>query len=104
MNLLDRKHQAALYWWGVILYFALFSFNALATSTLAALIGAKWEAISHQEKFLILVAIAANWTGLVLVFIQKSVSRLAEGKPPVPTGDTERISKEFKHAHTGDAS
>lgn len=103
MNLLDRKHQAALYWWGMILYFALFSFNALATSTLAALIGAKWELLSHQEKFLILVAIAANWTGLVLVFIQKSVSRLAAGRPPIETGDTDRITKDHKPTYTGDA-
>lgn len=78
-------------WWAVILYFALFSFNALATSTMAALIGAKWELLSTQEKFMIFVAILANWTGLVLVFIQKSFARLVSGKPPIETGDTQHL-------------
>jgi len=93
MTLLDKKHQAKLYWWGVITYFALFSFNALATSTLAALIGTKWEVITGQEKFLIVVAIAANWTGLILVFVQKGMSRIASGKPPIETGDTDHLDK-----------
>ncbi len=93
MTLLDEKKQARLYWWGVGLYFALFSFNAFATSTLAALIGTKWEIITGQEKFLIVVAIGANWTGLVLVFVQKSMARLAHGKTPIENGDTETIVK-----------
>lgn len=94
MNPLDSKHQAKLYWAGVILYFALFSFNAWATSTMAALVGVKWELLTTQEKFLIGVAILANWTGLVLVFVQKGMSRLVSGKPPVPTGDTEQFPKQ----------
>ena len=93
MNPLDQKHQAKLYWISVILYFALFSFNAFATSTVAALIGVKWELLSSQEKFLILVAIVANWTGLVLVFIQNSMKRLVSGKPPIGNGDTEHVAK-----------
>jgi hypothetical protein len=93
MTMLDHKHQAALYWWGIVIYFALFSFNALATSTLAALVGTKWGVLTGQEKFLIGVAIAANWTGLILVFIQKSVSRLSHGKPPIETGDTEQRTR-----------
>lgn len=93
MTLLDSKHQAKLYWAGVILYFLLFSFNSLATSLIAALIGVKWEVLTHQEQFLIAVAIVANWTGLVLVFVQKGMSRLVSGKPPVATGETEHIAK-----------
>lgn len=91
MNL-DAKQQARLYWAGVILYFGLFSFNAWATSTLAALIGVKWEILTMQEKFLIAVAIVANWTGLVLVFVQKGMQRLVAGKPPI-NGDTDHIIK-----------
>ncbi len=93
MNPLDRKHQTALLWWGIIIYFLLFSFNALATSTMAALIGAKWDQLTSQEHFLIIVAIAANWTGLVLVFVQKGMARIVAGKPPVETGDTDHLSR-----------
>lgn len=93
MNPLDAKHQARLYWAGVILYFVLFSFNAWATSVMAALIGVKWHLLTHQEQFLIVVAILANWTGLVLVFVQKGMARLASGQPPIPTGDTQQFPK-----------
>jgi hypothetical protein len=90
---LDKQHQTRLYWWGIILYFALFSFNALATSTLAAFVGSKWQQLTGQDKFMIIVAIMANWTGLVLVFVQRSMGRIVSGKPPIETGDTGRISK-----------
>lgn len=93
MNPIDKTNRGRLYWWGILLYFALFSFNALATSTVAALVGAKWHLLTGQEKFLICVAITANWTGLVLVFIQKTMARLVEGRPPIPTGDTERLTR-----------
>lgn len=89
---LDEQRQARMYWAGLVLYFVLFSFNAWATSTLAALIGVKWELLTMQEKFLIGVAIVANWTGLVLVFVQKGMSRLAAGKPPI-NGDTDHLTK-----------
>lgn len=93
MNLLDKKHQAKLYLASVLTYFALFSFNSLATSLMAALVGVKWELVTPQEKFMIAVAVLANWTGLVLVFVQKGAARLASGKPPIETGDTEHLTK-----------
>lgn len=93
MNPLDKQRREKLYWASVILYFALFSFNALATSLIASLIGVKWELLSMQEKFSIAVAIVANWTGMVLVFIQRGMTRLAQGKGPVPTGDTDLLTK-----------
>ena len=91
--MLEKTHQTRLYWYGVILYFTLFSFNALATCTLAAFIGAKWGMLTGQEKFMVIVAIAANWTGLVLVFVQRSIGRIVSGKSPIETGDTERLSR-----------
>lgn len=90
---LDKTQRTSLYWWGIILYFLLFSFNALATSTLAAFIGAKWQQLTGQEQVMILVAILANWTGLVLVFVQRSMGRIVSGKPPIETGDTQRLTK-----------
>lgn len=93
MNPIDSRNRARLYWAGVILYFALFSFNAWATSVMDALVGVKWDAITGQERFLIVVAILANWTGLVLVFVQKGMARLASGKAPIATGDTEHIPR-----------
>ena len=93
MTLLDSKHQAKLYWAGVILYFCLFSFHTLATSLVAMLVGVKWHLLTSQEQFSITVAILANWTGMVLIFLQKGMSRLVSGKPPVATSETEHIAK-----------
>lgn len=93
MTLLDKQHQTRLYWWGILLYFGLFSFNSLATSTLAACVGTKWANLSGQDRFMIFTAIMANWTGLILVFVQRSMGRIVSGKPPIETGDTARLSK-----------
>ena len=93
MNLLDPNQQKRLIFDGTVMYFIMFSFNALATSTIASLVGAKWSVLTGQERFLIIVSILANWTGLITVFLQKTMSRIASGKSPVSTGDTETISK-----------
>jgi hypothetical protein len=93
MNLLDSKHTQKLFWAAIILHFAFFSFNAFATATIAALVGAKWEMLSFQDRFLIVMAILSNWTGLVLVYLGKGMARLASGKPPISTGDTEHVTK-----------
>jgi uncharacterized membrane protein len=93
MNVLDSKHSRKLFWAAIILHFGFFSFNAFATSTIAALVGAKWETLTAQEHLLIVVSILANWTGLVLVYLGKSISRLAAGKSPIETGDTTHLTK-----------
>lgn len=92
-DLITNQQERRLYWWAIFFYFGLFSFNALATSIIAALVGAKWELLTGQEKFTIVVAVAANWTGMIIVFIQNAMKRLLEGKPPVPTGDTEHLRR-----------
>jgi len=92
-DLLTTQQERRLYWWSLLFYFGLFSFNALATSTTAALIGAKWEVLTGQEKFMICVAIAANWTGLVIAYIRDAMARILSGKPPVATGDTEQFKR-----------
>lgn len=93
MNLLEHTQQRRLYWAGLVLNFSLYSFNALATVVMAALIGVKWEALTGQEKFMIAVSVAANWTGMVLIFTKRGMSRLAQGKLPIETGDTDHIRK-----------
>ncbi len=93
MTPLDLKHQRLLYWWAMLLHFSLFSVNALASVIIAALVGAEWSALSGQQKFLICVAVIANWTGLILVFVQRGMGRIVAGKPPLETGDTERLAK-----------
>ena len=60
---------------------------------MAGLVGAKWGALTGQEKIMIFIAVAANWTGLVLAFLGKGMGRIATGKTPIETGDTDLIQK-----------
>jgi hypothetical protein len=92
-QLLPKAKASKLYWWAILLYFALFSFNALATAVTAALIGVKWEQLTTQEKIMICIAVSANWTGLITVFIQRSVGRIISGRPPIETGDTKYLTR-----------
>ena len=92
-EVLSKTKAERLYWWAIFAYFGLFSFNALATCLIAALVGVKWGTLTGQEKFMIFVAVSANWTGLVLVFIQRSAARIISGKPPIETGETKHLTR-----------
>lgn len=66
-----------------ILFFVLFSLQALGTSILGALSGAEWGALNGQARFLIVVAILTNWIGVLLAFFRSSITKLARGENPV---------------------
>ncbi len=70
-----------------IMWFFLFSVNALCSCMIAALTGAKWDALDFQSKFLIVVAITGNWTGTIMAFVSKQAQRMKKDGTPFPTGD-----------------
>lgn len=76
----------ALAWKMAIVYFCLFSINALGTSIMSALIGAKWETLDSQQKFMIGVGVLTNWTGLIMAFFSKSAQKIDKGVTPSDTG------------------
>lgn len=90
---LEQQDAKRLYWTAIFLYFGLLSFNTLATSIIASLIGTDWSGLNGQQKFLICAAVVANWTGLVLAFVRTSLGRIASGKPPIETGDTQYLTR-----------
>lgn len=66
--------------WGVfsrqrlaILWFALFSINALCTAILGALSGAEWTELHLQARFLIVVSILASWTNTIAALFKNLV-------------------------------
>lgn len=93
MNPLDKVHQAKLYWFLLISFFALSSFNALWSSFNAALIANDWSMLSHQKQFQIVCSVLQNWSGVVVGTVLVSLKRMGSGKPPIETGDTDHITK-----------
>lgn len=66
-----------------ILFFVLFSVNSLASVILAALTGAQWSELDAQSRFMIVLAITANWTGVLMAFFRSSINKLAAGQNPL---------------------
>lgn len=76
-----------------IVYLALFSINALFTSVLASLQGLEWRDMTPTARTCVFMAIGANWTGVILAFLNQSISRTIHGQPFLPTGDTTVTTK-----------
>lgn len=76
--------QAAILYKMVFVYILLFSFNSLATAIVASLLNSNWGEMSTTNKFLTIVIILQNWTGVLLAFFNKSIQRAEQGKPIIP--------------------
>jgi hypothetical protein len=64
-------------------YGGLFSLNALTASIVASFLNVNWSQLSGTEQFLIVVLVIQNWTGTMLAFMNKTMSRVEQGLPPV---------------------
>jgi len=67
------------------IYGVLFSLNALTTCLIASLSNAKWASLDSQSKFLMVVVIFGNWSGVIMAFLSKTVARMEAGKDPIPS-------------------
>src|SRR5512146_2201418 len=76
----------------VIFYGALCSLNALSTAIVASFMNTEWATLSATSKFLLIIVILQNWSGTMLAFINKTLSRVESGRPPV--GDPEPTETE----------
>jgi hypothetical protein len=75
-NLFTVQQIQKLAWVMAICYIILFSFGSLATATIAAFTGIDWSQLSHTKQFIIVLAIAANWTGTMLAFFNTSLQKM----------------------------
>jgi hypothetical protein len=72
-----------------ILIGILFSVNALADVTVASFLNVEWSTISATSKFLIVVVIIKSWSGTMLAFFNKTLSRIEAGKTPFDSGNSD---------------
>lgn len=82
----------AAYYKLAIFYFVLFSFNSLATAIVASFLNTEWNTLTATSKFLLIVVIVQNWSGTMIAYFNKTLSRLQEGQPLFGS-DTTTITK-----------
>lgn len=69
---------AALEWRIGIFWFCLFSINSLCSAIIIAIEGKDWSAMSHGQRFIIVVLILMNWTNLLMAFLSKAAQRIKQ--------------------------
>lgn len=67
----------------------LFSINALADVTVASFLNINWSELSTTSKFLIIVVIIKSWSGTMMAFFNKTLSRIEVGKTPFDSGNSD---------------
>lgn len=82
-----------LYYRLAYVYAFLFSLNSACTAIATSLANAEWSDLSGSSKFMVVILIVANWTGTMLAFLNKTLSRLQQGQTLVETGNTTTITK-----------
>lgn len=71
----------------VILRFVLFTVATLCTSILGALSGTDWDALNGQAKFMICTSILATWSGTMVAFFDRTISKLSPEGDPLANND-----------------
>lgn len=90
---MSRAISNLMYYRLAIAYAVLFSLNSACTAIATSLTNSEWSDLSPSSKFMIVILIVANWTGTMLAFLNKTLSRLQQGNPPLASGDTAVITK-----------
>jgi hypothetical protein len=70
-----------------VFWFFLFSVNALCSALMIALANVTWGALDGQGKFMIVVALAWNWTNTIMAFISNSARRIKQTGELFPSTD-----------------
>ena len=92
-EMLNRAKTSILEWRMAICWFILFSVNSLATCLIASLVNCNWSQMDAQAKLLMALTVLANWTGTIMAFVSKAGSRIQQGQPLFPTGDTQFMTQ-----------
>jgi hypothetical protein len=87
-QILASVKQSALVYKMVILYVFLFSVNSLATATVASFLNIDWGSMTKTSKFLVVIVIIQNWTGVLLAFFNRSIQRAESGQAILQANDT----------------
>jgi len=71
-----------------------FTVNALGISIISALSGVDhWSQLTVTQQIVIISSGLVNRTNTLLAFLNKTLSRIESGKPPIETGDTQNPFK-----------
>lgn len=71
----------------------LFSINALSSTIVASFMNTDWSTLSGTSKFLLIIVVLQGWTGTMLAFFNKTLSRIEAGQTPYDTGNTTSFTR-----------
>ena len=55
--------------------------------------GVKWIDLDGDQRFKVVLGVAIVVGGTVMAFLDRTIERISQGKPPVSTGDTQIIER-----------
>lgn len=93
-ELIQASRNHIIYYWLAYCYGFLFSLNALVTAVIASFMNTDWGTLTPTKKFLLICVIIANWTGTMIAFLNRTMSRLQNGQLPIQTGETQVFQKQ----------
>lgn len=82
-TLFNKAKEQLLIYYGVIFYVVLFSAVALGTSWQTATAGIDWSQASSDSKIRMLVGMFVTWGTVMLAFLNKGLSKVANGELPI---------------------
>lgn len=72
-----------------VVWFSLFTVNSLCSSIMGCLVGAYWSNMAAQDRFMMIVAIVAQWTSVMMAFMYNAASKVQHGELPIVGGASE---------------
>ena len=93
-DLMSKARASFILWRLAIVRCFLFSLVTLGTATQTATVGVDYPDLSRWDKTVLWIGIFVLWGNQMLSFLDKTAGRIAEGKPPVGSGDTEFLKNQ----------
>lgn len=75
-----------------IVWFFLFSFNALMSAIMLAFANVEWCTLDRQGKFLIFVAVGMNWSNTIMAFMVSQIKRIEKTGSLLPLDDDNDVT------------
>lgn len=81
-------------WKMALLKVCLLMFVAGATTFQTSMAGVEWVALTPTQKILVGLGVFITIANSVIAFLDKTMSRVAQGREPLETGTTQFVRKE----------
>lgn len=102
--IIETAKEKIFLYWGVGFYIVLFSLVALGTSWQTATAGVNWSEADHDSKVRMLVGMFVTWGTVMMAFLNKGISKVANGELPIGIDGTQTTITQTQHTETDSSS